>query len=525
MTKESGPGEMNRRDFLKAAAGVGAIPRQRLESGAKKEKKKIVDNSVGALVSAATLEKINFPDTFKTITPQVEQLLRAIQGYQNVFLGQNVLNKNLQNSVTQRVTVAGTEEEIHKAKQELWKELKNIEEGLGEYSEEAFYRTLVSKVPKYLADYGIYSPPAFLNFTVDDQTNNPVSFFRAEIGFHPFKIERVEHDETEQGGNKVHRDVIYAGESFSIDGKPFINKEDSRAAESSFRNIVIFENNIQPEIDLLTKGIAGLRQQVRSAPKGEIAKLKQAELERTNQWTAAAEVAITKMAERHNVIPDPEHHRKSILTHETRHLIDYASLNLINIWPYKITSDPKEHKKREQNYLPHGEINPILAQIRYSGNKNFHLLDSINATRDITSGTFGIYGLANHWIIRKMIEFISKDPDTYGVKVFEGLVSRNHQILSQMDVLLDRHDLLDSLCEKIMEYHNLHLSEDIASGLSTPQQLSETEVSRDWSKAYDIAIPAIGAGAIAWGLKKLRDRKNKVAKEKTRQQKKQDKKK
>ena len=242
--------------------------------------------------------------------------------------------------------------------------------------------------------------------------------------------------------------------------------------------------------------------------------MKQDDLERDGQWATAVEMAVIKVTKKVKTSLDYEKAKQVIIMHETRHLIDRTEIDLKKSWPFKVTTNPVESNKRKQNYRIHEEINPRLSELRYGPIRELTLLDSLKASRNVSAST-SVYEKAALWIIKRMISFISQDPEHYKIKIKKDVnISKTNQILSQLDVLLDEPHLFDSLCEKVISYHNQNLTEDIEGSLPGLQNFTEEQISAEVSPIYKIVVPAVVLGSGALALEALRRRKNKIAKEK-----------
>ena len=502
---------MNRRDFLRrvltpvvvAMAEGGAT-----ETGVQTQEQKVLDNSLTELVSQAQ-EKviINYPDKFKPLTPEVEEVLLSIQAYQTTILDGNLPDENFYTGQQQQLNQIGDKDKIDATKLKLWTEFKKIGIKLGEYSDDIFYRTLLFEIPKRLAEYGIYIRFSNLNISRADSAGLPVAFEQSEILFLAFQIGKIERDVTEQGKNKVPRNILYIQGPAQVHGRPLYSDKDKRIAEAAFPNIMIFEEGLDIDLKYYAENFEELNRQ-----KGTL-QFRQQELIRTDAWSSAVEVATVKIGQKTKTSLSREELKEQSLAHETRHLIEDLTLDLKSFWPFQKTTNPAIHNARGRNVLVHEELGPILAQLRYGPRKEFTLISYLVNARDISTPG-GTYAMAEKWIIKKMIDIISSNPAHYGMELVPGPVNKTNQILSQFDLLIDRPDLLDGLCDKLIQLHNQNLGEHIIDEVSNPGWLQGEKVEE--SLVSKMKVPAgvvIGAGAAAYGAKRWMNRRQEVAAE------------
>jgi len=156
----------------------------------------------------------------------------------------------------------------------------------------------------------------------------------------------------------------------------------------------------------------------------------------------------------------------------------------------------------------------LIAQLKHAPNRDFAFSRFLKNTRDGADLKIPI-GKLNVWILGHLIGFISEEPKKFGIEILNNeKISQFNQILSQLDILLENQELFDGLLDRLVEYHNQHLDEDIHSknfiqlqGVFTLSKPSYFDVT------HKVGIPlALAGGALA--LEVLRRRKNRITLEK-----------
>jgi hypothetical protein len=522
MPKESGPqnGGMGRRDFLKATTyGVAGV--SSLDTSVQAQEKKVLDDSLRGIVFLALSNKINYPDKFKPITPEAECILLGIQNYKSSYLAEQTLDKHLTDSGNQSITANDNIFQIiADARRALFKELKKIDPNLKDkdYSDEIFYHSLAYRVPEYLADYGIYARPStFDAANPTDPTTGRSDIVFSEILMEMGAIDRIERDEVEQGGFKVKRNAIFVKGPVVVNGQIVNYRERSRVADTGFGNIFIFEKVLQDSLDSINRSVEGMKKDV-AKNNGQFVNAVERELRDKNQWSGAAQVAMVKIIQKLKTVYTYEQHKEEQLIHETNHLISGDDIVLRQIWFSKHNTDFNESNRNYDNFRIHDEIDPLIAQLKYNPARAITLFFYLAETRGNSyPGGAILYVKSKEWIIHNMVDVIQREGvNKYGIELSSDInVSIPNQILSQLYVLLEQPELFGELCDKLVELHKAHLGDDLLGimPLIEEQKVAPKPIESITSKIKVPAGVAITTGAAAYGLKKLHDRKKKVAEE------------
>jgi hypothetical protein len=511
MPKESGPNGMNRREFLKKSAmTAGGV----LASGGILEAMTNTPqgNSQEMVLSGAG-EKINYPEQFKPLSPEAKEVINALSEYQTSYTGGEELRKELQFAQKQELHIAISPEKVMQTKKSAWEKLKSIFPELAnkEFSDETFFNALATELPTFLAQYGIFSKTFFLNLSMSAVGTKPAFRLKeAVVSF--FEISKVEHDRVSQWGREMNRDLVHLRSALHMDGKAITDANSAVSAQVAYGNIILFTPAIENEFREKAKDLKPLADQIHDfSSRGGLANFGQKNLELTNLYNDAIQLSMVKIFERMRT-PTLEEYKGEIIVHETRHLFDLeegVAEKMLSFWK---NAGPTNTDNTSSNQFLHMEINPHIAQLKYSPNRTYALWRLLRNTRDeakstISSEKFGV------WIVGHIVGLISENPEKYGIKISkERRVSQFNQILSRLDALLDKPETFDSLLDHLINYHKQNLNEDIAGASFAELQGHFTETTDSSTNLYKIGIPAaVGAGI---GLEVLRRRKNRIAQEK-----------
>src|SRR5258708_75484 len=486
--KESFPSgkNMNRREFLKTAGAVavGAAVGTKVEA---QETQRVIDDSVGRSIRLATQEKIIFPDKFDPIPEEAKKVLFTIQNYQELPPGSP---------------------EVPRATAAVWEEIKKLAPGLpDEYSDVELSKAYTNILPKYFAQFGIFIEPD-VNFNAPIKKGIPTTFIApAYFKISAFMIRKVEHDEVVQDGIKVKRDILRSDGVLVINGHPIYNPDSGVInALTIFQNIIIIDEALQKNFQEFNASF----QVAKKNNPGWMAGQYYESLQRDNRLESAVGFSTDKMiAEAGDIDISYEEYEATTIAHETRHLIDAMTINLNKTIPFKITSDAQEHMRGVNNLGIHQEINPILSQLQAWKHKGLMFNAMVHELIQVGTKSPSHYNLANRWIIRKMIEIISRNPGKYGIKIDKTNLSNDNQIISQLWVLPGKPELLNELCDQVKAIHNANLTEDLSANMSYPGTQIESKQHDNTLKKVLVAVPLVGGAAFA--LKKLQDRKKEVA--------------
>jgi hypothetical protein len=503
MNRESRPqaGGMNRRDFFKAAAvGVSAGA---MEKGANAPENQPLDNHIQEIEETATMQKINFPDKFKAMDQETRKLILAVQAYQKAFIGENKMTDAFRKGIDQDVA-PGDPKQINTSKKVAWEEFKKTGLASGEYSPDSFFKSLLSKLPSYLAQYGIFVYPQFATIKIGKK------IIQAEITIAFSKIDSTKREDVQQLGISIHRDVLRISDLPTNEGW-LPDNQPARTAQAIFRNVEISDSDLRIQFDTEKKAFFDLKDKIDKTPSATLTQLEKEGLKQDDSWGTAANIVMPKIMRR---VKEPlvyEDFEAESIEHETRHLIDFNKIDFRKYWPFILTTDPEIISTKGMNLGTHKEINPLIIQLIKSRDKAWTLLKCVNSARP--GNTFGAHGLGNRWLLRKMVEFINMTPEKYGVVIDKTTkVNRANQIFSQIDVLLENSESLDALCQKIIDAHNAQLGEDLVANDNyfingiLPEPPADTS-----DYLYKIGIPAALVGATSYGFKKLHDRKKDIA--------------
>jgi hypothetical protein len=351
-----------------------------------------------------------------------------------------------------------------RARQNVWDKLKKIDPSLPEFSLDNFYKTLFKRLPHYFAEYGIFSMPVPQIISPEKVTKSSV-FALTEVSMNFLKIGRIEHKEVKQWDITKPLDVLYLEGSVKIKGRAITKDSSMPLAENGFKNIIINEQQIKDEFNYFLSKLQALQNSIGKHPKEELIKNLQKSLEQSNQSSDAIQLAMVRIFKKMKKKPTLDEFKAEILAHEIRHFIDGSEENINQmLFKLKKTNSPIEYRKQNRNKHIHLEINPLIAQLRYGYDREYSLLRMITNLRlEDNSGEINFFKKKySTWIIGHIIGLISENPKQYGIEISStSSVSLYNQILSQLDMLFDKPDLFNSLCERLISIHNQNLKEDI----------------------------------------------------------------
>ncbi|MFA6520024.1 MAG: hypothetical protein WCT44_00245 [Candidatus Paceibacterota bacterium] len=457
-----------------------------------KEAVKIPDNYlIGYMFESVDRVIIKYPETPKPITPEIEDFLRAVRTYHASF-GSHI-------------------DQLYQAKIQIWEQLKKIDPSLTEFSEDSFYKVFITKISHYLEPYAILCMQDFW-YTKDPQSGN---FTKTEIISHFLSVEKVENDEVNQWGEKISRRIVYVRGPLNLDRQSTAIENSIPNAANQNGNILIYEPGIKKEFEELLSGrlvslISAIRQ---SGNKKEgIKNITQGDLERSNSSYDAIEVALVGVVERMEAPPTIEEFRAEILAHETRHLFDLSHGNYSKLRILKRTTNASEHDNYQNNRLANEEIYAVLGDLKYAPNKKLSLFRILANMRIEVGNKIHINNFYK-WIVGHMVGIISQNPESYGIEISVGSVNTFNQILSQIDKLLDRPDLLSDLCDKIIALHNTNPQKDFVNATEEELYGSIHAPKDKLNSILKIGVPGVVAGGAMLAIEALRRRKKKVATE------------
>ncbi len=502
MPRESLPGGMNRRGFFTTvgATGIALATEGRVQA----QEGPTLDNHLELITESAIWGKVDFPDWFKPMDQETKEMILAIQTFQIVLLGDAQLSEDMRKGISQEAPFIGDVQAVEASKKTIWEQLKKAGIATGDYSSDSFYNSLLLKLPSHLAQYGIFIYPQFI--TVD--VNKKITHAEVSIAFS--KVDRTVREDTNQLGIPLHRDVLHISDLSTSEGWLPTNQP-PRTAQAIFGNIAVSDADLKFQSDVETNALRDLQAKINAIPAFTLADHERNGLRRNDSWLTAADIVTPEIVRRIKFPLLYEDFEFETIEHETRHLVDAQLLDFRKFLPFIRSTNSEEISRTGMNFGVHREINPLLIQLISSRDKAWTLLRFINASR--SSNTMGVHGIANKWILRKMTELISKEPEKYGITIDDQTkAGRANQIFSQIDMLLDKPDLVNGLCSEIIEIHNTNLAEDIVGNQDylTTGILLHPDAS-GLNKVFEIGIPAtvIGVGALA--LEALRRRKKKVA--------------
>ena len=490
---------LNRRNFLKNASTASVALVSPLEALDQKPEEVVVNNKIELFKNKGDLEKIVYPDTPEEITPQISEIINAINAYQ--FHHSDVVNG------------APTSDpllNVNNTREKLYAELKILDPTLPEFSDDNFYKTLTQKIPIYLSKYGIYVNPEVVSFT-KNYNGNPIALHKFEVKFMFLKVDRVEHNEVEIMGERIEVDIIHLVESGEILSPQSANKDGTGiipAGQTVFGDIFVFKPSIEFYLKNTIKNITDMKDQVTSDP--NIIETKEEGLKRSNTWGDACNVGVLKLAKRIKSFPDYDLFLKQVLTHETRHLIDRQQGDLYANWGSKTISDLKEYSAYKMNFKIHDEINPQIAEL-WAGKESVLLYFLAISSKSPEEIPFFIKKPIE-WVVRNIVDIIEKEgPSKYGIDIsLTEAVSIPNQIVSKLDVLFKVPYVFDQLCKDLLLLHKRHIADNLldVNPLQARQSLEPTPIlSRPEAQFAILSTLSLSA---LYGLKKLFDRKSKV---------------
>ena len=515
MSKEAFGGPMNRRDFLKTAgtAGASLAMGQGVEAQDLTSEKAVYDY-LQEINWQAQEVKINFPDTGKEITPEVEELFLSIGRYQNSFLVGQTIGRNLGDGGDATPATYDLDPLLlAEAKTDLWQRLKRVDSSLGEYNTDNFFRALFFILPRYLSEHGIYIYPQPTSAIERDSSGRALRIQFNEVQLNPLVVGRVERDEILQGGESIQRDILYITGPVLVEGQPVVRSIPYQNGQIGFLNIIIFENDLRRDLDTNTNQfLINFKQE--SSP--VLLARTEEMLKRENSSQRAAEVGMMKIIQRFGRRVEYKEFEEQTVVHETGHLVHQTEDRARSIWPSGSQISLAEGEKNILNIRIHSEIDAFLEQLKYGPLQWLTLLHFLQVIKESSSsGTPQTYNKAEEWIGRQIVGLVSQDPKHYGIDIENIPVDRENQILSQFDALVDRPKLIDALIDKISKFHSQHLDEDIFGNLSPAYIRSIEDQIRHVARWIPkIVLPGVGVlGAGAYGLKKLSERKARIAAE------------
>ena len=331
------------------------------------QEREISSNELLKLSMLAQQEKIDYPDNFKPTTPEVINLVSGIVNFQNSI--QQARGADMRSLPTK----------VHDLNRSLFLEFKKIDPTLGDYSDESLYRFLAYGVSKYLADYGIFAQPTVSNQGIPNEPSKP-SVILINYTFH--KIGRINRDIVEKGDNKIQRDVLHTEEGpLVLDGKPVHTSTDSNfIAQTIFKNIILFDSKLKLTVDNQIRALKEYEDS-NARVKGGLLPTTEDVLRKTNERTAAADVAIIKIILKKIEKPTYAQEEERNLAHETDHIMGGIYKELMEIW-LKKDATTLENIKNLINLNIHSEIEPIISELKNSSNKSINLFLLLNINED-----------------------------------------------------------------------------------------------------------------------------------------------
>jgi hypothetical protein len=518
----------SRRDFLRITVTT-AVATALLGEEEPAEAKETVDSFVETCSVESKLGKIDYPEKPKELTPEAKALILGIVDYQTSWLkSMGIYGAEVNDSNFEQLK-RGTEQESQQEKEALWQKLRVCFPTLQQPTEKDYQRALIYDTPRYLAQFGVYARALpYLTFAPDLSR-----FTRTEVVMAFLQIGRKEHEELEREGKTIKRDVIYINGPLKIDGKDVNATTPVQAnGQTHYQNILIYEYRVSDEdIGQNNPKIEQEAKQIQALNPDQVWQPIEKSADPRNMVLL---LAMIKLCGRTGAIKEPfltakKKYIRAIIEHETGHLLDDQNPNFTKHFPLLNFTSPREYLAQRENREVHGEINATLYGLRYGNDQAGALRDIITvATREINQDF--THDQTASWIIDRFVEIIIKNPSRYGIALDpKRKVSPQNQIIAQLDLLLDRTELLNELTEQVMAIHNTRLDEDFSqeyfaySGLEAKMQAAiaqnraeNRKVGLRWS-AIGTALFSIGGGVL---IHRIIKRKQTREKKETQKQKK-----
>ena len=200
---------------------------------------------------------------------------------------------------------------------------------------------------------------------------------------------------------------------------------------------------------------------------------------------------------------------ENTIAHETGHLGDTLDEKFMETIKPRIFDRPKEFFTYNQNLFVHEEINGLLSELRHCPRKDVTMVNLLATLDEETWQDFG-HDRAGSWILEKMIEIISKESSSYGIKIKSASrISPINQIIMHLPDLLDKPNLLDKMSEEIRKIHFQNLDEDFSKDYFRTSKLPfKKTLNFPLKTVGKFAGPALALGGAALLFKKISRRKS-----------------
>lgn len=146
----------SRRDFLRMTAAA-ATATALLAEEEPAEAGELVDTRMDEICGKSMQEEIKFPDKPEALTQEAKEVILACARYQKTWFERAGLGAESRESLVQRTTP----EISRQGKEQLFNELKRHFPDIGDFSEENLNHTVLYRIPRYCASFGILVMPDY----------------------------------------------------------------------------------------------------------------------------------------------------------------------------------------------------------------------------------------------------------------------------------------------------------------------------------------------------------------------------
>ncbi len=531
MAKESfssGQSKGYRREFLKTATGVagGLLVGEQMTGAQGQEKNIGVQNAqelkrqrleYDPYFTEIVINKIDFPAQPKPLTEEVRDFIKKTIELQN-GLALALPIRGRAGSGTKIETFGFKPAQLDTVPVEFWNLFKDKFNFKGSYSRQDVNYALAYELPDYLAQYGIFVHPFTLTYSDQKGALNLTCL----VSFH--KIMDKQSEFVSVWGEEIKRDV------FSIIPLDLGTRQEAYESfdprwqsRTNFQNI-FFTDPDKTEEQKDKDSLSQLENAFSNLNESQYLKTVASSVDQRQMAATMAAKKILNHYPKERLMV----RRDTLLSHETGHLYHYKKLQEFAITKPPTVSEDKEYSIHEANSKTHDEIDAMLTEYKLSKFKENALMGHLGYLASGVQQDFA-HDTAANWCIDRFINIIKGNPSNYAITIdSKSPVSVDNQIILNLPNLFSNPHLFETLADKAMEVHKKNYAQDFSAayfayqGRPIPVDLPNiplVETQNQLPKQFPWGDVAVGAGAVTalggvtYGLKKLYDRKKKVAKE------------
>jgi len=395
--------------------------------------------SGGPIYLQEVMETINFSTLRDYSHGQIGNVIR------NIFKYFESLKPDLENEITEGQERHVIEGIIEKQKR-FWSSLTQLtpetrqnifgQEGIGEFSQENLNRFLIVRLPRYLAQFGIYSQNMF-NFINSSKHKTLLVVYTLDF----YEINSISSPSIQYlRGQRVTAHEIRIGKPLSIDGQSYPNSLELPIAQTNYGNIIINGSELwkarEAQLFETVKNSENTLNMVVNFTIPQILQLvNSGSIDPLMINSVMLLVKAKDYINRRNRQDIRRDITQNIEYHEVEHIRSFAGNKIVFRYPQNQDNEDSADEGIFTLMLPE-EIGTTFSELMHA--EPIHTFLQINENiRNPKRDPKDFYQASAFYFFNRMVETIEQNPALYGFTVVFGFPVRP-QIQAQMFTLVDR---------------------------------------------------------------------------------------